>query len=165
MNNFSETVLWILSLVILVILLWFTYTIVNILVTAYRCRKLDHSLSFCFNTTGKIVYPLAAVIYVVGLIGGIYFMVKGIMSGNNQVFRNALNVAAFVSVVFGYLLSSIVMVGRKNLMVGRMMIDYRKLKKVNYTYNNKMSFVYAQQDYSFSTRFIDKTVLRKAISK
>jgi len=78
---------------------------------------------------------------------------------------NGLNVAAFMSVIFGYSASSLVMIGRKNMMVGRMMIDYRKLKKVNFTYNNKMSFVYAQKDYSFSTRFIDKTELRKIISK
>ncbi len=45
------------------------------------------------------------------------------------------------------------------------MIDYRKLKKVNYSYTNKMSFVYAQQEYNFSTRFIDLTQLRKKISK
>ena len=68
-------------------------------------------------------------------------------------------------ILFGYSASSLVMIGRKNMMVGRMMIDYRKLKKVNFTYNNKMSFVYAQKDYSFSTRFIDKTELRKIISK
>lgn len=81
------------------------------------------------------------------------------------IYRNGLNIAAFVCVVFAYFASTLVMIGRKNMMVGRMMIDYRKLKKVNFTYNNKMSFVYAQKDYSFSTRFVDKTELRKIISK
>lgn len=165
MDQFKETALWILSLIILVILLWFTFTIVNIIVTGYKCRKLDRTLSFCFNTTGKIVYSIATIVYILGFFGGIGYMIYAAMNGDNYLFRNALNVAAFVSVVYGYLLSSIVMVGKKNLMVGRMMIDYRKLKKVNYTYTNKMSFVYAQQDYSFSTRFVDKTVLRKAISR
>lgn len=165
MNQFGEIILWVLSLIILVILLWFTFTILNIIVTGYKCRKLDHTLSFCFNTAGKIVYSLATIVYLLGFFGGIGFMVYGIVNGSDAMFRNALNVAAFVSVVYGYLLSSIVMVGKKNLMVGRMLIDYRKLKKVNYTYTNKMSFVYAQQDYSFSTRFVDKSVLRKAISR
>ena len=63
------------------------------------------------------------------------------------------------------MLSSIVLVGKKNMMVGRMMIDYRKLKKVNYSYENKMSFVYAQHEYNFSTRFVDLTELRKRISR
>ena len=38
------------------------------------------------------------------------------------------------------------MIGRKNMMVGRMMIDYRKLKKVNLLITIKCHFVYAQKD-------------------
>ena len=56
------------------------------------------------------------------------------------------------------------MIGKKNLMIGRMVIDYRKLKKVNYNYAHKVSFVYAQGEYNFSTRFVDLTLLRKKIS-
>ena len=109
----AEILLSIFSFLLLIIILWFTYTIVNIVVTIFRCKKLDKSLKFCFNTTGKIFYGLLTILYIVG-----------------------------------YSASSLVMIGRKNMMVGRMMIDYRKLKKVNFTYNNKMSFVYAQKDYS-----------------
>lgn len=161
----AEILLSIFSFLLLIIILWFTYTIVNIDVTIFRCKKLDKSLKFCFNTTGKIFYGLLTILYIVGFIGGIGAMVYGLFNDSLTIYRNGLNVAAFMSVIFGYSASSLVMIGRKNMMVGRMMIDYRKLKKVNFTYNNKMSFVYAQKDYSFSTRFIDKTELRKIISK
>lgn len=161
----QEIILSIFSFLLLIVILWFTYTTANIFVTIYRCKKLDHSLSFCFNTTGKIVYSLLLIVYVVGFIGGIIAMIYGLFNDSINFYRNGLNIAAFVSVVFAYFGSTIVMIGRKNMMVGRMMIDYRKLKKVNFTYNNKMSFVYAQKDYSFSTRFVDKTQLRKIISK
>ena len=154
----AEILLSIFSFLLLIIILWFTYTIVNIVVTIFRCKKLDKSLKFCFNTTGKIFYGLLTILYIVGFIGGIGAMVYGLFNDSLTIYRNGLNVAAFMSVIFGYSASSLVM-------VGRMMIDYRKLKKVNFTYNNKMSFVYAQKDYSFSTRFIDKTELRKIISK
>ena len=161
----SDIILSVLSFLLLIIILWFTYTIANIVVTMFRCRKTDKSLKFCFNTLGKVFYSVLTVIYVVCFVGGIFFMVKGLLDENIGVYRNGLNVAAFVSVVYAYFASSIVMIGRKNLMVGRMLIDYRKLKKVNFTYNNKMSFVYAQKDYSFPTRFVDKSELRKTIAK
>ena len=153
----QKVILSIFSFLLLIVILWFTYTTANIFVTIYRCKKLDHSLSFCFNTTGKIVYSLLLIVYVVGFIGGIIAMIYGLLNDSINFYRNGLNIAAFVSVVFAYFGST--------MMVGRMMIDYRKLKKVNFTYNNKMSFVYAQKDYSFSTRFVDKTQLRKIISK
>ena len=163
--SLSELILSIFSFLLLIVILWFTYTIANIFVTFYKCKKTDHSLGFIFNTSGKVFYSILTLVYVIGFFGGIGFMVYGIFQDQMDFYRNGLNVAAFVSVVFAYFMSSLVMVGRKNMMVGRMLIDYRKLKKVNFTYNNKMSFVYAQRDYSFPTRFVDKTELRKTISK
>lgn len=161
----NETVASIFALLLIVVICWFTYTIANIIVTIFRCKKLDNSLGFCFNSKGKIFYIILTILYVVGFVGGIITLIYGFFTDKTRIFLNGVNVAAFVSVVFAYFLSSLVLVGRKNMMVGRMMIDYRKLKKVNFTFTNKMSFVYAQKDYNFSTRFIDITKLRKMISK
>lgn len=161
----EDILLNIFSFLLIIVIIWFTYTIANIIVTMVRCKKTDPSLSFCFNKIGKIFYIGLTITYVIVFIGGLGFLVYGLIINDMSVYRNGLNAAAFISVVYGYLLSSIVLVGKKNMMVGRMMIDYRKLKKVNYTYENKMSFVYAQHDYNFSTRFVDKTELRKRISK
>lgn len=161
----GEIVLSIMSFLLIIVLFWFTFSIANIIATIIKCKKLDKSLSFCFNTLGKVFYSILTVLYLGCFIGGLIFLIKGLIIDDMNLFRNGLNAAAFMSVVYGYFLSSIVLVGRKNLLVGRLLIDYRKLKKVNFTYQNKMSFVYAQQDYSFSTRFVDKTTLRKKISR
>lgn len=161
----NETVASIFAFLLIIVILWFTYTIINIIVTIFRCKKLDNSLGFCFNSKGKAFYIILTVLYVAGFIGGLITIIYGLLNDKTRVFLNGINVVAFVSVVFAYFLSSLVLVGRKNMMVGRMMIDYRKLKKVNFTFTNKMSFVYAQKDYNFSTRFIDITQLRKMISK
>lgn len=165
MDQSSEIFLTILTLLLIIVTLWFSYTIINIFVTIFRSKKLDNSLSFCFNTLGKVFYTVITILYVGCLIGGIVAIVYGLLNDKTNFWRNGLNAIAFMSVAFGYSISSLVLVGRKNMMVGRMMIDYRKLKKVNYSYSNKMSFVYAQQEYSFSTRFVDLTTLRKKISK
>lgn len=161
----QDIILNILSFLLIIVTIWFTYTIANIIVTVMKCKKLDHSLKFCFNTNGKIFFGVLTFFYLICFIGGIVAMIYGLINDSIDTYRNGLNVAAFVSVVFAYFASTVVLIGRKNMMVGRMMIDYRKLKKVNFTYNNKMSFVYAQKDYSFPTRFVDKTQLRKIISK
>ncbi len=161
----TEIISAILSAILFIILIWFTYTIVNIYVTVIRCRKLDHSLKFCFNTAGKIIYIVLSILYVIGFIGGVSAFIYGLVKNSSLYYQNGLNVASLLSVIYGYFLSTIVLIGRKNMMVGRMMIDYRKMKKANFNYNHKMSFVYAQKDYSFSTRFVDTTQLKKAISR
>lgn len=161
----NDVILLVLSFFLVLVFIWFTYSIVNIVVTFFRCRKQDHSLQFCFNTGGKIFYSIATIIYLVAVFGGVGMMIYGLVTSHMSYFHNGLNIAAFFTVVFAYFASTIVLVGRKNLMVGRMLIDYRKLKKVNFTYNNKVTFVYAQKDYNFPTRFVDKTKLRKMISR
>ena len=153
-----------LSFLMLLVIVYFTYTIANILVTIFRTKKLDSSLNFCFNTTGKIFYGALTTLYVAAVIGSIYFIIAGLFGNNYHWYANAVNVWAFMSVVFSYFLASLVLIGKKNLMIGRMVVDYRKLKKVNYSYEHKVSFVYAQSEYSFSTRFVDLTLLRKKIS-
>lgn len=155
----------VLSFVLIIIFLWFTYSIANIIVTFFRCRKQDHSLQLCLNTGGLIFYVILTIIYLIAVMGGIIAVIYGIITSRSSFFHNGLNATALLTVVYAYFLSTIVLVGRKNLMVGRMLIDYRKLKKVNFTYNNKVTFVYAQKDYSFPTRFVDKTKLRKMISR
>lgn len=162
MNEFLTSIF---TFLMVVIIAWFTYTIINIYVTIFRCRKLDHSLKPCLNSKGKFFFSAMTILYIICFIGGLGVCIFGLLCNKSTLFNGGLNVAAFMSVLYAYIISSIVLIGRKNMMVGRMQIDYRKLKKVNFTYNNKMSFVYAQKDYSFSTRFVDITQLRKVISK
>lgn len=164
MDQFIETLGQTLSFVMLIVIVYFTYTIANILVTIFRTKKSDTTLNFCFNQTGKIFYAILTALYVAAVVGSIYFIIAAIVNSNYHWYVNAVNVWAFMSVVFTYFLSSLVLIGKKNLMIGRMVVDYRKLKKVNYSYNHKVSFVYAQGEYSFSTRFVDLTALRTKIS-
>ena len=164
MEKILESGVLILAFLMVLVVAWFTFTIANIVVTIIRTKKLDTSLNFCFNSLGKVFYPILLVVYIAVVSGSIYFIVVGLMKGIQNYYVNGINAWAFVSVVTAYFLSSLVLIGRKNLMIGRMVIDYRKLKKVNYSYTNKVSFVYAQHEYSFSTRFVDLTQLRKKIS-
>jgi len=162
---FKDIILSILSILMILVIIWFSYTIANIVVTIIKCKKLDKSLHFCFNSGGKIFFIVLTILYIIGFIGGIVLIVYGLLNNKIELYRGGLNLSAFMSVIFAYFISTLVLIGRKNMMVGRMQIDYRKLKKVNFTTDNHMSFVYAQKDYNFSTRFVDKTELRKQIAR
>jgi hypothetical protein len=61
-------------------------------------------------------------------------------------------------------IANLVLVGRKNMLVGRLLIDYRKMKKINFNTNNEITFVFAQKNFRFSTRWVDKQLLRKAVT-
>ena len=143
---------------------WFTYVIINVIVTFFNAKKLDKSLTFCFNQLGKIFYAAMTLLYVVTIIGSIYFIVVGFTSKNWSYCINALNVLGFVTIVYAWQLSSIVLVGRKSMMIGRLLVDYRKIKKLNFGYTQKVSFVYSQQEYAFSVRFVDLTELKKRLA-
>ncbi len=161
----QETLLDMLAILMLVVTLWFTYTILNIVVTIFRCRRKDKELKFCLSRNGYIFYILLTILYLGCFIGGIAAAIYGITHGYSGWYRNGMNVTALMSLIYAYMLSSILLLGKKNMMVGRIVIDYRKLKKVNFTFDNKMSFVYMQKDYNFSTRFANKKELRKVIFK
>ncbi|MCD7894035.1 MAG: hypothetical protein LUG60_10095 [Erysipelotrichaceae bacterium] len=161
----QDTILDMLAVIMVVVTLWFTYSIANIIVTIFNARRKDKDLKFCLSRNGYIFYIILTILYLACFIGGIGCSIYGIMHGYSGWYRNGMNVAALMSLIYAYMLSSIVLLGKKHMMVGRMLIDYRKLKKVNFTFDNKMSFVYMQKDFNFSTRFADKTKLRKVIFK
>lgn len=155
----------IITLALIIATAWFNFVIINTTYTLIKCKKRDHELKFIFNMQGKLFYIALTVLYIVGLIGGIIVAVIGVIKSSQLWWLNGLSVVTFVSLFYCFFFTQIIMVGRKYIMIGRMQIDYRKLKKVNYSYDNKMSFVYAQHDYHFSTRWVDTTDLKKRISK
>ncbi len=161
----KEIISSVLSLLLILVILWFNYSIANIFVTIYKCKKVDNSLRFCFNTLGKFFFLILIIVYIASVIGGLTSIIYGLINNAKSFWEIGIQVFAFVSVITAYFLSSLVLVGKKYMMVGRMMIDYRKLKKVNFGFDKKMSFVYAQNEYHFSTRFIDVTSLRKKIAQ
>jgi hypothetical protein len=161
----SDLILNVLSFLMLVVLAWFSFQVANIVVTIFKQKKQDKSFRFCFNTTGKIVYIIATIIFVGTYIGGIVVIIKGIEYDKLSWFRNSLNAMALVTLLYSYLLSSLIMLGKKEMMIGRMLIDYRKMKKVSFSLQDKVSFIFSQKEYSFNTRFTDVMEIRRALKK
>lgn len=161
MKAFSQVMLFIVA----IITLYCLYQNINLLYTIIRTRKKESTLRFCVNTAGKIFYIAIAVMYIIVTIGAVYFLITGIKNGQTSTYQWALNIWAIFSIITSFQFGNIVQVGKRHMMVGRMLIDYRKMKKVDFSYHNDVSFVYGQRGYKFPTTFVDVVELRKAISR
>lgn len=163
--SFSELILNVLSFLMLIVLAWFSFTVINIAVTIFKCRRKDDSLKFCFNRTGEIVYSVFTVVFIAVYIGGIAAVVYGFNNDSITAYRIAVNVMGLVTLLYSLTLSNIILVGKKELMIGRMLIDYRKMKKVSFTLDDKVTFIFAQKEYTFSTFFADSTEIKRVIKR
>ena len=155
-----DQVLIILAFLVGLVGLYFTYMIVNVVVTIIKSKKRDHSLKFCMSPAGKAFYIGLTVLYFVVLFGCIAFAISMYNSNKVNYISNALSVWA----IYSMQIANLVLVGRKNMLVGRLLIDYRKMKKINFNTNNEITFVFAQKSFRFSTRWVDKQLLRKAVT-
>ena len=161
----TDLILNVLSFLMLLVLAWFGFTTVNIIVTIFRTRKQDKTLQFSFSRGGKIFFIVSSVVFLALFIGGIIAIVYGLTHDNISMYRVAINLMGLGSLLYSLLLSNTIQLGRKDLMIGRMLIDYRKMKKVTFSLDDRVTFVYAQKEYTFTTRFADLTEIKKAMKR
>jgi len=160
------SLLIVLTFVVLLIFMYLVYTIANIAVTLIKTRKRDHSMHMCVTTSGRIFYIGLTVGFVLILAGCIASVVYGITHSRHYLFvTNGINVATVAAWIYSFQIANIVLVGKKQMLVGRLLIDYRKMKKVNISNNNELTFVFSQQNYRFNTRWVDIMDLKRAISR
>lgn len=72
-----------------------------------------------------------------------------------------LLIITFVSLITCILLQQIIYVGHRQMMIGKIKLDYRKIKRVTYPKSSKLRFIYGQKSYETSLRFIDDFKLKK----
>lgn len=162
----TDFILNIIMFIMLVVLAWFTFQTANVAVTIFKQRKKDPSMKFCFNSKGRIFYIIATIIFLASYIIGVYVVFwVAIPEDNLNYLRIAVDLVALITTVYAMLISNVIMLGKKEMMIGRMLIDYRKMKKINYGLNDKVSFIFAQKEYSFTTQFTDLKEIRSAIKR
>ncbi len=76
-----------------------------------------------------------------------------------------LLIITFVSLITCILLQQIIYVGHRQMMIGKIKLDYRKIKRVTYPKSSKLRFIYGQKSYETSLRFIDDFKLKKALQQ
>jgi hypothetical protein len=163
--SFSELILNVLTFIMFIILAWFSFMTANIAVTIFRQKKRDKSMKFCFNRGGGIFFIIFTIIFVVGYIGGFIAMIISFNTDNLIMLRIAINLLALLTFLYSLAISNVILLGSKEMMIGRMLIDYRKMKKISYGLNGKVTFIYSQKEYTFTTQFTDLQEIRRTLKK
>lgn len=161
----GELILNVLSFIMLIVLAWFSFTTVNIAVTIFKSKKRDESFKFCFNNAGRLFYIIFTIIFIAIYIGGLASVIYSITHSNIAIYRTAVNIMALVTLLYSLAISNIILIGKKEIMIGRMLIDYRKMKKVSFGLDDKVTFIFAQKEYTFTTRFADLTEIKRTIKR
>lgn len=159
-----ESLLIILPLLVSLVFFWVNYQLINIIVTVLKVRK-PEKLKICLTKPGRAFYLIITGIYLVVIGGSIYFMTEGLIINpkHSQTAYTALNVATICALVYHYFLARLIFLGHKQMMVGRILLDYRKIKRVSFPRVTKFKFTYGQKDYLTPLIFTDTTELKKAV--
>ena len=144
---------YLLPILVAVILVWITYLIINFVATIIKTKKKDDTMVCGLNMQGKIFYAIIIVIYLVMLVYCIYYMITHLLSGDVDSVYLPLN--AFTIYFFG----------QKQVLIGRVLFDYRKIKRVTYPKKTKLRFTYGQKTLETYIRFIDDSILKKSLQR
>lgn len=160
-----EIITSILPFLVFIALAWFTFTNISYLVTIYRAKKDDGSLSFCLTNTGKYFYIGMLAVYLILFIICAIIMIIALLSKKMGNLYAPLNIITIASIGVALLLQEIILVGHRQMMIGKIKFDYRKIKRVSYPKAKKLRFVYGQRSLETPLRFIDDFKLKKALQK
>lgn len=160
-----DTIFSVFPFLVLFILLWFYYTSISLALSVRKFLKEDSTLESCLSTTGKYVYIGIIVIYIVVSIVGITTMFIAYTNKNNDLLLYVLNGLTLTAFGCSYLLQQIIFVGHRQMLIGKIRLDYRKIKRATFPKASKLYFVYGQKNYQTSLWFIDQSKLKKALQK
>jgi uncharacterized membrane protein YobD (UPF0266 family) len=160
-----EAITNILPIVVLLILIWLMYSNISYAVTIMKARKKDSSLVPCLSKGGMFFYIGLVISYVIALILSIIFILIFFINNENDILLIILNVITVVSLGASYLFQQVIFIGQKQMMIGKITLDYRKIKRVTFPKAYKLQFAYGQKQYQTSLHFIDEGQLRKALHK
>ena len=155
----------ILPFLLLLALLWFTYINISYVVTMYLATKEDHTLTSCLSDSGKYFYVILLILYIGIFIICSLVMVLSAVNNNLNSIYTPLNILTIITLGVSILLQQIIYVGHRQMMIGKIKLDYRKIKRVTYPRTKKLRFVYGQKTFETSLRFIDDFKLKKALQK
>ena len=149
---------YLLPILVAVILVWITYLVINFVATIIKTKKKDDTMVCGLNMQGKIFYAIIIVIYLVMLVYCIYYMITHLLSGDVDSVYLPLNALTIYSFVFYLMIQWIIL-------IGRVLFDYRKIKRVTYPKKTKLRFTYGQKTLETYIRFIDDSILKKSLQR
>lgn len=87
------------------------------------------------NKQGKVFYGIFTIIYLVMFVYCIYYMISHLLSGDVDSVYLPLNALTIYSIAFYFIIQWIIYFGQRQVLIGRVLFDYRKIKRVSYPKN------------------------------
>lgn len=166
LGNIGNILNQVIPFVIMAFLVYFSLVVWSCIIGTIKQRRQDNSLEPCMSKVGNIIYGIASVLYVVLWGFSIYYFVI-LLNINSGIITalGAFNGITIYTLVYAMFIQDFIHVGRKKLIMGNRLFEYRRMKKIAYPKKHKASFIYGQKEYIFSTRFVDVTKLKKHLTK
>lgn len=155
----------ILPVIVFLAFSWVTYVTISLFWAIRKSKKSDKTLVLALSKNGKIFYGVMITIQVVLLFVSAYFFVAYLLEGDTNAAALFLNILTVFSIGSCYLLQQIIYVGNRQMLIGKVILDYRKVKRVTYEKDNTLHFTYGQRTYHTSLRFIDRDILKRSLQK
>ncbi|MFV0394809.1 MAG: hypothetical protein ACK5LC_10505 [Coprobacillaceae bacterium] len=160
-----EAIFGVLPVAVILILIWFVYSNISLAVTIFRAKKKDPSLASCQSRLGTYFYIGLVLVYVILLIISVIFMIILYLDKEQNIIYYILNSITIFSFACSYLFQQIIYVGHRQMLIGKILLDYRKIKRVTFPKDSQLQFVYGQKTYHTSLWFVDDFQLKKALQK
>lgn len=156
---------YLVPILVAVVLVWFTYLIVNFVATIIKTKKKDETMICGVSKQGKVFYGILTVIYLVMFVYCIYYMISHLLNGDVDSVYLPLNALTIYSIAFYFTIQWIIYFGQRQVLIGRVIFDYRKIKRVSYSKKSKLRFTYGQKVLETNIRFIDDSILKKSLQR
>lgn len=156
---------YLVPILVAVVLVWFTYLIVNFVATIIKTKKKDETMICGVSKQGKVFYGILTVIYLVMFVYCIYYMISHLLNGDVDSVYLPLNALTIYSIAFYFTIQWIIYFGQRQFLIGRVIFDYRKIKRVSYPKKSKLRFTYGQKVLETNIRFIDDSILKKSLQR
>ena len=156
---------YLVPILVAAILVWFTYLIVNFVATIIKTKKKDETMICGVSKQGKVFYGILTVIYLGMFVYCIYYMISHLLSGDVDSVYLPLNALTIYSIAFYFTIQWIIYFGQRQVLIGRVIFDYRKIKRVSYPKKSKLRFTYGQKVLETNIRFIDDSILKKSLQR
>lgn len=156
---------YLVPILVAVVLVWFTYLIVNFVATIIKTKKKDETMICGVSKQGKVFYGILTVIYLVMFVYCIYYMISHLLNGDVDSVYLPLNALTIYSIAFYFTIQWIIYCGQRQVLIGRVIFDYRKIKRVSYPKKSKLRFTYGQKVLETNIRFIDDSILKKSLQR
>ena len=170
MGNIGEIINMILPWILLLFLLYFTLVLISYGIGLIRARKKDNSIRLALNTLGKVFFGALLVLYLIILLNTIRLEIliwsqPGELETKIQAALQVPNLLTVLTLLFATETQDIFFIGKKNVLIGNSMFEFRRMKRIQYPKKHKISFIYGQKQYTYSIRFVDISQLKMKITK